>query len=178
MTVNFLENAPITVGATLSHGGEVLEGNPNVQIAGHEVSTKGCRCECDLHGATSIKTASGKAKVAGQAIAVTGDVTQCGAVLTALLEVGQENQKEEESNRTKEQYEQARKAYDAMSDGDRAKLNGLVVSADDQNLYSFFAHTRTIHQPVFVTSITHSEHVTIQSNPLLFMRLFILLPIG
>lgn len=120
--MNDSSKAVITVGATLSHGGQVTEGSPEFQHGGRNVSYEGCSALCFMHGQTTIVGASGSSTVGGKHIAVTGDKTACGAVLTAYVEPDSEYDKD-----LRNQEMEIMKKY--FKDGGFEKYSGTKVSS-------------------------------------------------
>ncbi|MCG5075672.1 PAAR domain-containing protein [Paraburkholderia tagetis] len=172
MVINFFAGAPITVGASLSHGGEVLEGNVGVAIAGHPVATKGARCQCDLHGATIIKTASGRVMVnGGGPVAITGDVTDCGAYLTALEDVGRKNQEMQDYSNGMQKYS----TYNSMSPAGQSHVNGSTLNYNGHS-YVFTSSYHANGLPTFVNDA--GAVITMNVDIRLFMILFGMLPIS
>lgn len=77
--------AYITVGATTTHGGEVITGSPHTTHNGVQVSRKGNRVICrKCKKVTTILTGDPSFIVDGAPIAREGDVTSCGAKLIAI----------------------------------------------------------------------------------------------
>ena len=76
--------AYITVGATTSHGGEVISGSPHSTHNGKPISRKGDKVICrKCKKLTTILTGDPSFIVDGAPIARAGDVTSCGAKLIA-----------------------------------------------------------------------------------------------
>lgn len=65
----------------LSHGGNVIEGSPNVTVNGKLVARVGDAAICSKHGLTSISSGSGTVSANGRKIARIGDPCACGASL-------------------------------------------------------------------------------------------------
>ncbi|MGP4714031.1 MULTISPECIES: PAAR domain-containing protein [unclassified Psychrobacter] len=77
--------AYITVGATTTHGGEVITGSPHTTHNGVQVSRKGDKVVCKkCKKLTTILTGDPTFIVDGAPIARGGDVTSCGATLIAI----------------------------------------------------------------------------------------------
>lgn len=77
--------AYITVGATTTHGGEVITGSPYTTHNGVQVSRKGDKVICKkCKKVTTILTGDPSFIVDGAPIAREGDVTSCGAKLIAI----------------------------------------------------------------------------------------------
>jgi uncharacterized Zn-binding protein involved in type VI secretion len=71
----------IIVGDKLSHGGNVVSGAEQTDIAGKPVSRVGDRAVCSMHGSTTIVSGDSTVVIDGQAAAREGDRTACGATL-------------------------------------------------------------------------------------------------
>ena len=71
----------IVVGDKLSHGGSVVSGAAQTDIAGKPMSRIGDRAVCSVHGATTIVSGDATVIIDGQAAAREGDRTACGATL-------------------------------------------------------------------------------------------------
>jgi uncharacterized Zn-binding protein involved in type VI secretion len=77
--------AYITVGATTTHGGQVLTGSPNTTHNGIPVSRKGDKVICKkCKKLTTILTGDFSFIIDGAPIARVGDITSCGAKLIAV----------------------------------------------------------------------------------------------
>ncbi|EON19224.1 PAAR motif protein [compost metagenome] len=71
----------VVVGDGHTHGGVVLAGSPNRKINGRPIARQGDAVSCPLHGISRISQVRGLYKVDGVPGAVSGDMTDCGAVL-------------------------------------------------------------------------------------------------
>ena len=69
------------VGDSLSHGGNITAGSPDVLVDSIPVARIGDACHCNEHGTTHITTGSGTVKANGIGVARVGDQCACGAVL-------------------------------------------------------------------------------------------------
>lgn len=73
----------IVVGDRLSHGGSVVSGAEQTDIAGKPIAREGDRAVCSVHGPTTIISGDATVVIDGQAAAREGDRTACGAVLVS-----------------------------------------------------------------------------------------------
>ena len=71
------------VGDTLSHGGSITSGSPNVTVSGARVARIGDPAACAIHGAVTITGGSGVALANTKGIARIGDGCSCGATITS-----------------------------------------------------------------------------------------------
>jgi uncharacterized Zn-binding protein involved in type VI secretion len=194
LVVNFSIDAPITVGATLSHGGEVTEGSPTLKVYGEAVCTMGNRAECDQHGATHIATASGKSKTNGAAIAIQGDTTACGATLNATPAVvngirndaiaqasKQEPQNDQDAQKLRNDpealkalYERDMQTYRSASPEKLESYRMFVAYDFEGNKFAFSSKVITDPPTIGVVpgGTIPAGRVTIQSDPMLYMYLF------
>lgn len=73
----------ITVGATTSHGGQVVQGNAASTINGVPIACVGDKVMCQAHGVSIIVTGDASFLIDGRPVARQGDKTSCGATLIA-----------------------------------------------------------------------------------------------
>lgn len=76
----------ITVGATTTHGGSVIQGSSTLTINGVPIACVGDQVTCPIpgHGSpTTIVSGDQTMVINGKAVARQGDKTACGAVLMA-----------------------------------------------------------------------------------------------
>lgn len=66
---------------TISHGGEIIEGSPDVEANGKAVARLGDKVKCRVHGTKVIATASETVFANGKGVARIGDAISCGAVI-------------------------------------------------------------------------------------------------
>lgn len=66
----------------ISHGGEIIEGSPNVTANGRKVARLNDKVQCDVHGLQMIITASEVAYANSKGIARLDDEISCGALIT------------------------------------------------------------------------------------------------
>ena len=84
----------ITVGATTTHGGKVMQGSSTSTINGVPIACVGDQVLCPISGHGSITTiVSGDQTlmINGKAVARQGDKTACGAVLIASQTLAVDN---------------------------------------------------------------------------------------
>ena len=70
------------VGDSISHGGEITGGSPNVFTNAIATARLGDPVECAIHGAQTIVTASSTVIANGVGVARQGDLISCGATIT------------------------------------------------------------------------------------------------
>lgn len=73
----------ITVGATTTHGGQVVQGNASSTINGVPIACVGDKVMCKAHGVSTIVTGDASFLIDGRPVARQGDKTSCGATLIA-----------------------------------------------------------------------------------------------
>lgn len=76
----------ITIGATTTHGGTVVQGSATLTINGVPVACIGDKVTCPISGhggTTTIISGDQTLVINGKAVARQGDKTACGAVLMA-----------------------------------------------------------------------------------------------
>lgn len=81
-----MAKALVTVGATTSHGGTVIQGSSTLTINGVAVACVGDQVTCPIKGhggTTTIVSGDPTMIVNGKAVARHGDKTTCGALLIA-----------------------------------------------------------------------------------------------
>lgn len=71
------------IGDSLSHGGSITGGSPDVTVAGAQVARIGDAAQCAIHGTVTITSGSAVATADRQAIARVGDTCSCGATITS-----------------------------------------------------------------------------------------------
>ncbi|WP_066098583.1 PAAR domain-containing protein [Xanthomonas massiliensis] len=73
----------IVVGDRIDHGGSVVSGSPQTDIAGKPVARIGDKVSCSRHGSTEIVSGDASVVIDGKPVARHGDKTACGATLVA-----------------------------------------------------------------------------------------------
>jgi len=68
---------------TISHGGTIVEGSPDVTANGRRVARLGDKVECQQHGTQTITSASDDVRANGKKIARLNDTVSCGATITS-----------------------------------------------------------------------------------------------
>ena len=89
-----MSKAIITVGATTSHGGKVIQGSSTSTINGIAIACVGDKVTCPQkghRGVTTIITGDSALLINGRAVARHGDKTACGATLIANQSLGVDN---------------------------------------------------------------------------------------
>lgn len=71
------------IGDTISHGGAIIEGSPDVTANGIPVAREGDAVMCAIHGLQRIAAGSPTVSTNGRQRARVGDPTTCGAVITS-----------------------------------------------------------------------------------------------
>lgn len=71
----------IVVGDKLDHGGSVVAGASETDVAGKAVARIGDKCVCSVHGTVTIVSGDSSVVIDGQPVARHGDKTSCGASL-------------------------------------------------------------------------------------------------
>jgi uncharacterized Zn-binding protein involved in type VI secretion len=80
-----MSESMITVGDCHTHGGFVIAGSPSRKINGRPIARQWDAVSCPLHGPNRISQVSGSYSVDGVPGALSGDLTECGAVLVGSL---------------------------------------------------------------------------------------------
>jgi uncharacterized Zn-binding protein involved in type VI secretion len=70
------------VGSSISHGGAITGGAPDVNCNGAKVARVGDPVHCNIHGAQTIISGSPTVNAHGAAVARQGDSISCGATIT------------------------------------------------------------------------------------------------
>jgi uncharacterized Zn-binding protein involved in type VI secretion len=70
------------LGDTSSHGGAITTSAAKTKVEGQLVARVTDTLDCPIHGPNPILTGSPAYAAEGQAVARSGSVTQCGAVIT------------------------------------------------------------------------------------------------
>lgn len=73
----------IVVGDPLDHGGRVVSGSGQTDVAGKPVARVGDKVVCSRHGTTEIVSGDATVIVDGQPVARHGDKTACGGTLVS-----------------------------------------------------------------------------------------------
>lgn len=71
------------VGDSISHGGGIIQGSPNVFTNGIPTARLGDAVECAIHGLQTITSASTTVRANSKGVARIGDSISCGAVITS-----------------------------------------------------------------------------------------------
>lgn len=68
---------------TISHGGFIVAGSPNVITNARQTARLGDPVICFIHGSQFISSASGTVRANGRGVARLGDMISCGAVISS-----------------------------------------------------------------------------------------------
>lgn len=73
----------ILVGDKLDHGGSVVSGSADTDVAGKAIARVGDKVACSKHGSTTIVSGDDSLVIDGRPVARHGDKTACGGTLIA-----------------------------------------------------------------------------------------------
>lgn len=152
--------AYITVGATTTHGGEVMSGSPHSTNNGKPISRKGDKVVCKkCRKLTTILTGDPSFVVDGAPIARAGDVTSCGAKLIAVQQSFCESNFEVMGVEEAEEIKREAQRYFNEVMGDEA-IHKRIVLIDNDIILKGCAYSITFTDGSSLSGISDDEGKT------------------